>query len=128
MFDAGSAAPWRQINASQFAAGKLWAELVANYSLAAQAPRPPRTALLDDAGGQPVDPDSAKGAKQARQHERACANYLEGRHALRLAGSEAERVVDSVCVQDQAPAGWYELQALRTGLQALSAWWTARRK
>jgi hypothetical protein len=47
---------------------------------------------------------------------------------LRLAGAVAERVVDSVCVQDQAPAGLHELDALRAGLQSLAAWWFARRK
>ena len=54
--------------------------------------------------------------------------FLEGRNALRLAGLEAERVVDQVCVRDQAPAGFGELNALRAGLQALSALWSDRRK
>ena len=117
-----------KINASQFAAGKRWAELVSNYAEASQGPRQPRTKPLDAIGGASADPDSEKGAKEARRHERATANYREGRHALRLAGSEAERVVESVCVQDQALAGFDELGVLRTGLQSLSTWWSARRK
>jgi len=80
------------------------------------------------AGGTPSDPDSDAGRHEAKRHEHAAAAYLEGRHVLRLAGAAAERVVDSVCVQDQAPAGFHELDALRAGLQALSTWWSARRK
>jgi hypothetical protein len=86
-----------KLNASQLAAGKRWTELVANYAEASQAPRPPRTKPLDNADGTSIDPDSIAGAKEARRHERATADYLDGRHALRLAGSAAERVVDSVC-------------------------------
>jgi hypothetical protein len=76
----------------------------------------------------PVDCDSVMGEREARQHQRAVLDYLSGRNSLRLAGSAAERAVESVCVHDQAPAGWSELEALRCGLQALSALWTARRK
>jgi len=117
-----------RITPSQFAAGKRWAGLVANYATACQAPRPPKTLPLDAKGGTPADPDSAAGVREARRHERVAAAYLEGRHVLRLAGHEVERVVDSVCVQDRAPAGLHELDALRTGLQSLSTWWSARRK
>ena len=117
-----------KITSAQFAAGKRWATLVADYAVACQCPHPPRSAQLDPIGGMPADPDSATGVREARRHERATANYLDGRRTLRLAGSEAERVVDSVCVQDQAPAGFHELEALRTGLQSLSSWWLARRK
>jgi hypothetical protein len=117
-----------KITSAQFAAGKRWTTLVADYAVACQAPPPPRTRSLDASGGTPADPDSAAGVREARRHERASAAYLEGRHVLRLAGAAAERVVDSVCVQDQAPAGFHELDALRAGLQALSTWWSARRK
>jgi hypothetical protein len=47
---------------------------------------------------------------------------------LRQAGAAAEGVVENVVVQDCAPAGLSELDALRTGLQALSNWWSAKRK
>ena len=117
-----------KITSAQFAAGKRWTTLVADYALACQAPPPPRTRSLDASGGTPADPDSAAGVREARRHERAAAAYLEGRHVLRLAGAAAERVVDSVCVQDQAPAGLHELDALRAGLQSLAAWWFAKRR
>jgi hypothetical protein len=117
-----------KITSSQFAAAKRWSALVAAYSDACCSPRPPQTMSLDAAGGTSADPDSATGIREARRHERSVESYLEGRTALRLAGSAAERVVDSVCVQDRAPAGLHELDALRTGLQSLSTWWSARRK
>jgi hypothetical protein len=117
-----------RLTTAQLAAGKRWAELAVAYSIACQSPCPPKTRPLDASGGRPSDPDSDAGVKESRRHERATAAYLDGRHALRLAGREAERVVDSVCVQDHAPAGLCELDALRAGLQSLSTWWSARRK
>ena len=36
-----------KISASEFASGKFWREVVAEYSLACQSPRPPRSAQLD---------------------------------------------------------------------------------
>ena len=117
-----------KITAAQFAAGKRWAELVSDYSTACQSPRAPQTVLFDAKGGTPADPDSEKGAREAPRHERAVARYLEGRHALRLAGPHAECVVTSVCISDHAPAVFDELNALRAGLQSLSAQWSARRK
>lgn len=117
-----------KLNASQLAAGKRWAELVSSYSQACQGPRPPRTKPLDAIGGTPADPDSEKGAREVRRHERATASYLDGRHALRLAGPTAERVVESVCIHDQAPAGFDEMNALRSGLSALSTWWGSSKR
>jgi hypothetical protein len=118
-----------KLTSSQFAPGKRWAEVVAGYDVACRAPSPPRSARLEPGvAGAPVDCDSVMGEREARQHQRAVLDYLSGRNSLRLAGSAAERVVDSVCVQDRAPAGLHELDALRTGLQSLSTWWSARRK
>ena len=117
-----------KITSSEYAAGKRWRELVANYSIACRSPSPPRTLSLDAVGGMPTDPDTATGAKEVARHERASAAYLEGRHVLRLAGPDAERVVDDVCARDCALAGFGELNALRAGLQALAALWSAKRK
>jgi hypothetical protein len=117
-----------KLNTSQFSAGKYWTELTAAYAVACQSPRPPRTVLLDAPGGQPADPDSAKGLREAKRHERASLDYVEGRDVLRRAGRNIEHVVDHVCIQDCAPAGFYEYEALRTGLQALLAHWSAKRR
>ena len=117
-----------QVSATEFAAGKRWAEIVANYSIACRSPSPPRTLSLDAIGIRPTDPDTATGEREMRRHERASAEYLAGRNALRLVGLEAERVVDSVCARDCALAGFGELNALRAGLQALAALWAAKRK
>jgi len=117
-----------RITSSQFAAAKRWAAIVADYSIACRSPPAPRALSFDTPGGSPIDPDSEKGERERLRHERATALYLEGRHALHLAGLEAERVVDHVCARDQALAGFYELSALRAGLQALSTLWSDRRK
>ena len=117
-----------KITSALFAAGKRWAEVVADYSEALRSPKPPRTALLDAIGGRSTDPDTESGRREVRRHEHASAAYLEGRHVLRLAGRDAERVVDSVCARDCAPAGFGGLNALRAGLAALAALWSAKRK
>jgi hypothetical protein len=80
------------------------------------------------ANGSSVDPDTLTGIKEAKRHERATLNYLEARDALRLSGAIAERVVTSVCIAGELPAGITELNALRNGLRALSAQWHSRRK
>jgi hypothetical protein len=118
-----------KIAASEYAAATRWYELVINYSVACRSPQQPRSLLLDrTAGTMPFDPDSEMGIKEVRRHERAMTAYADGRHALRLAGAEAERVVSAVCVEGLLPAGMNELSALRTGLRSLSAHWSARRK
>ena len=117
-----------KISASEFAAGKRWNELAVEYSQACQSPHQPRTAALETHGGTPADPESATGARQARRHHRATAAWLDGRNALRVVGSTAERVVNAVCAEGQAPAGLSELESLQEGLRALSALWSAKRK
>jgi len=117
-----------KISASEFSAGKFWAELTANYSVACQSPSRPRTRPLDAAGGRPADPDSEAGIREARRHEKASAAFVEARCILKNAGREAERVVESICIHDQVPAGFAELEALRVGLSALSHWLTQVRR
>jgi hypothetical protein len=117
-----------KVAASEYSAARRWSALVADYAVACQAPREPQTASLEARGGTPADPDSDAGVKEARKHRRDTAAYLDGKQALRLAGATAERVVEDVCILDQAPAGLVELNALRSGLQSLAAHWSARRK
>ena len=117
-----------KINASEFSAGKKWCELTAEYAVACQCPREPRTAAFDARGGTPADPDSATGQREAKRHARASAAFVEGKHALRLAGSNAEAAVEQICIRDFVPAGFQELELLRTGLQALSSWWSSTRR
>ena len=114
-----------KISSSEFAAAKRWIEVIANYSAALRSPKPPKTVLLDAIGG---SPDGETNEREVRRHERASAEWLAGRDALRSAGGLAERTVSSVCELDQAPAGYAELVALRAGLAALAALWSAKRK
>ena len=117
-----------KVSASEFSAGKHFSELTANYSSACQSPLPPRTPLLERANQHAADPDSEKGLREVRRHERATAQFLAGRHALRTAGPGAERVVEAVVVRGEAPAGQVEFNALRAGLCALSTWWQSTRR
>ena len=64
-----------KINSAQFAAGKRWAELVANYSIACRSPSPPRSLSLDAIRDMPIDPDTTTGAKEVARHEKASAAY-----------------------------------------------------
>ena len=92
-----------QVSATEFAAGKRWAEIVANYSQACRSPPPPRTVSFEAGLGR--SPDSESNEFEVRLHECANAAFLAGRHALRSAGSRAEQVVDrfaSVTVSRQA--------------------------
>lgn len=118
-----------KISAIEYAAAKHWAALTAEYSVACQSPQQPKTKPLDiGRSGQPTDPDSEAGAREARRHEKASAAFADGRYALKNAGRLAEQAVESVVIRDCVPAGFAELEALRTGLAALWAWWSVRHK
>ena len=64
--------------------------------------------------------------REARRHARMVEAYLSGVEMLKRAGTVPHRVVGQVCEKDLAPAGFFEVEALRTGLQTLAAFWTAR--
>lgn len=93
-----------KIASSELSAGQYWCQLVAGYADACQCPREPQTQSLERGGIGAPDPDSLAGISEARKHERAMAAYLDGRHALRLAGTEAERLVGAVCIDGLLPA------------------------
>lgn len=115
-----------RITETQFAAGRRWSALVAEYSVACCAPRMPQSAKLEPGGGNAVDPDSAKGAREARRHARMIESFESGAEALRRAGMASVRVVGAVCEQDLAPVGMVEVEALRNGLQTLAVFWSAK--
>jgi hypothetical protein len=119
-----------KISRAEFAAGKRWAELTTEYNVSCQGPRPPQTVALDHAGGTSADPDSSTGRREVKRHARASAAYANGKHALRQAGFAAELAVEEVCINEGAPAGFEQLQALQVGLRALSEFWlsSAKRK
>ncbi|WP_456634054.1 hypothetical protein [Bradyrhizobium sp. USDA 10063] len=114
-----------RITETQYAAGKRWSRLVAEYAQACQAPRMPQSAKLEPAGGNVADPDSLKGIKEARRHARVIESYENSAEVLNRTGRAPARVVAAVCEQDLAPATFVEVDALRIGLQTLAAFWTA---
>ena len=113
---------------SQLAAGKRWAELARDYSAAVGAPRGPRSAALEASGGSAVDPDSARGLREARRHSQIIHGYLAALETLARASSLARAAVVLVCEQDAHPIPT-DLVALKSGLDALTAFWNgAKRK
>ena len=116
-----------QISASEFAAGKRWAEITASYHAAMRAPRAPRTVELDATGGRSPDPDSLQGEREVERHDRASKSWISGRNALRLSGLRSEAVVDSVCIDDCAPVGHADMESLRSGLAGLASLWAKKR-
>ena len=113
---------------SQLAAGKRWAELARDYSTAQQSPKPPRSVALEASGGSAVDPDSAKGVKEARRHSQIIHGYLAALETLTRTSALARAAVVLVCEQDAHPT-LPELVALKSGLDALTAFWNgAKRK
>ena len=114
-----------KLTSSQLAAGKRWAELAADYSAAMQSPKPPRSVALEASAGSAVDPDSAKGAREARRHSQIVHGYLGALEALRRTGEAPRLAVRDVCEFNLFPVGSFQLAALRTGLQGLAAWWAA---
>ena len=80
----------RKITETQYSAGKRWAELVEQYSIACQAPPAPRSAKLERGNGKEADPDSLQGAKEARRHAQTIKAYVSASTILRLTG-EANR-------------------------------------
>jgi hypothetical protein len=118
-----------KLTSTQFSTARRWSELTASYSIACGSPQQPHSMPLEvGIKGAPVDPDTAGGLRQARADTRAMTAFLEGKSVLKLAGRTVEDVVDAVVIHDQMPAGLYQLDALKTGLQSLSAAWAAKRK
>jgi len=117
-----------KVTGSQFAAGKRWADLARDYSAASQSPKQPRSANLDPKGGEPPDPDSEQGRREARQHAHTLHQYIAGLGIINLAGAPARRAVEAVCEQGQVPAGHTQLEALGRGLSALAAFWSEGRR
>lgn len=113
-----------RISTVQFSVGKRWADLAADYSLACQSPRLPRTAKFDADGSSLLDPESAKGRREAKRHARMIEEYVDGLRVLERAGKPVLCAVRNVCEHDLAPSGWNEVDALRIGLQALAAFWS----
>jgi hypothetical protein len=117
-----------RLSGSQFAAGRRWATLARDYSAATQSPKQPRSANLDPAGGQPPDPDSPAGLKEAQQHAHTLHQYLAALEMLKHTGAPARRAVAAVCEQATMPAGHAQLADLNRGLSALSAFWNGEKR
>src|SRR6478672_2725498 len=75
-----------KIEPAQYSAGRHWAILVSEYSRACQSPAQPRSIEMDRTGGTPADVGSVVGEKEAKRHEKASKDYVQGRDVLRQLG------------------------------------------
>ena len=115
-----------RLNEAQFAAGRHWAELARDYTIASSSPKYPRSVDLNPKGGTSPDPDSEHGAKQAQQDARTIHRYLAGLAQLKLTGEVATGAVIKTCELDTFPVGEREMNGLRAGLQALANWYAKK--
>ena len=117
-----------KISGMEFAAGKRWSELAADYSAQSLSPRPPRSAKLENGGGSAVDPDSAAGRREALRDVKLAAGYVEALVVLQRAGNASRQAVINTCELGLYPAGQDGLFSLRDGLRGLGAFWHSTRK
>ena len=117
-----------KLTSSQLIAALRWTELAANYSVATQAPKQPRSANLDPPAGSPIDPGSVKASGKPAGTSKSFISTSPPSKALRRASALARVAVVLVCEQDAHPT-LPELVALKSGLDALTAYWNgAKRK
>jgi hypothetical protein len=119
-----------KIGPELYAAGRRWVACMARYRAALNAPpaNPQSIPLELSSATAPPDPASEAGRRQAAREIAAVRELREAEAALHDAGRLAERVVRSVCEQDEVPCGTRELEALRLGLLALAQFWRMARR
>lgn len=115
----------RKVTAPQYAAGKRWAERVAKYHSAINAPPPNARALVigGSSRGNPPDPDSDDGQRQARRDADAVTDFISAHCILVAAGLLAEYQVRATCERDQYPESHEQVMALNRGLLWLADHW-----
>lgn len=116
-----------KISGVQFAAGKRWSDLAADYSAICLSPKTSRTVALDPKGGTPSDPDSAKGVREAQRHSQITHQYLAALAILKHTGDVPRLAVRDTCELSLMPAGALHLAALGQGLTVLAAFWGKRK-
>ena len=110
-----------KITNAQFAAGKRWSEIAAEYQQAMRSPSPPQSPQIE----------RTKQSGDESEHERdatALREFANAFSVLVLAGSDSRRAVIRVCERNEVPAGLDDLLALRAGLDALMAFWMKPRR
>jgi hypothetical protein len=113
-----------KITAEQFAAGKKWGEFAANYSQALCSPAPdPKAVCWESMGGEPPDPDSPEGRKEARRHVRSVQSFQDAHAALKTTAGASERILRQVCERGEMLCGHAELLSLICGLNGLAHFW-----
>ena len=110
-----------KIDEAQYSAARAWAKLAARYRLAIEAPRTPRSAVLERIGSRSVGAAAAPGDAVDKA---VIDRFLTARGVLLARGWSVERTVRECCEElGRLPAGHEELMRLREGLSALARLW-----
>jgi hypothetical protein len=113
-----------KIDAAQYSAARGWAKLAARYRLAVEAPRTPRSAVLERIGSHSVGAAAAPGDAVDKA---VIDRFLASHGALLALGWSVERTVRECCEElGRLPAGYEELMRLREGLSALAKLWRVK--
>ena len=128
----GTALGWlvltRKITDAQYATGRRWAELCADYTATMGSPKAPRTAKLDPDGGVAPDVDSPTGRREAQRSAQTVHRWLGAVAMLNHTGEAVRAAVGAVCETNIYISGQKELVDLRRGLDVLAAWWGGKAK
>ena len=110
-----------KLEPAQYSAARSWAKLAARYRLAIEAPRTPRSAVLERIGSRSVGAAAAPGDAVDKA---VIDRFLAARGVLLARGWSVERTVRECCEElGRLPAGYEELMRLREGLSALARLW-----
>jgi hypothetical protein len=110
----------KTIFADQYAAGKRWAEEVAEYRGVIGARGIKAGGMEPGTGGHDPDPDSHAGLELAKAERRIIARFDASHKALTDAGNGAKNAVRCVCEDNEILAGAEARLSLACGLTALA--------
>ena len=106
---------------AQYAAGKWWSMLAANYAEAIGAkPHPKPIALERGSASHQCDPGSERGLDIAETHKRDVRRFLAVLEALQKHGPIVVKAVRGLCEHDQPPCGYFYFTAMRRGLDVVA--------
>lgn len=113
-----------KVSPEEYAAGKRWSAMAAEYRSAMLCPRGMGALQLERGSqGQPVDPDTGDGQAEAERHKRAVAAYLSADADLRIhRGAVVLRAVQRVCEENSA-IDYQQLLHLKDGLAVMASRW-----
>ncbi len=115
-----------KLTSREYAAGKRWAAVWAEYCIATGYPSPDPRSLVIGAPtrSEPPDPESHAGAAEARRAKRARKRFEEAHAVLLKCGMQAESATRKLCEGiGQTPTGNEQFLHAKRGLESLARLW-----